>query len=87
MEPEEPALFLDIPTIAPGMVMERKEEFRVDDAVQEDMEQTDKKQAMLAARNSGLDVSTLPTTLMGREVIEILNDKEEEATKEYMQKK
>jgi hypothetical protein len=47
--------------------------------VQEEMEQTDKEQAILAAENLGLDFSSVPTKVIGGEVIEILNDEEEEA--------
>jgi hypothetical protein len=74
VEPEDPAPFPDIPTKAPGMLMEREEKFGVDDVVQEEMEQTDKERAMLAAENSGLDFSTLPTKVTSREVIKILDD-------------
>ncbi len=84
LEPEEPPIFLDIPAKAPGMLMERKEEFGVDDMVQEEREQIDKEQAMLAAENSGLDFSSLPTKDMEREVIEILNNREEEAINKYV---
>jgi hypothetical protein len=47
--------------------------------VQEELEQTDKEQAMLAAENSGLDFSSVPTKVMVGEVIKILDDDEEEA--------
>jgi hypothetical protein len=42
MEPDKPAPYPDIPAKAPGMLMEREEEFGVNDVVQEEMEQTDK---------------------------------------------
>ncbi len=53
--------------------------------VQEEMKQTDKEQALLAAENSGLDFSSVPTKVMGGEVIEIFKDDEEEAINEYVQ--
>jgi hypothetical protein len=74
VEPEEPAPYPDIPAKAPGMLTERKEDFGVNDVVQEEMEQTDEEQAILAAENSGLDFSSMPTKEMGGEVIEILDD-------------
>ncbi len=58
---------------------ERKEEFGVDEVVQEEMEQTDKEQAMLAVENCGLDSSSLLTKVLGGEVMDILDDKEEKA--------
>jgi hypothetical protein len=51
----------------------------VDEVVQEKMEQTDKEQAMLAVENCGLDFSSLPTKVLGGEVMDILDDKEEKA--------
>jgi hypothetical protein len=39
---------------------------------------------MLAAENSGLEFSSMPTKVMGGEVIEILDDDEEEAINEYV---
>ncbi len=72
MEPEEPAPYPDIPAEAPGMLTEREEEFGVSDVVQEEMEQTDKEQAVLAAKNSGLDFLSMPTKVMGGDEIEIL---------------
>ncbi len=84
VEPEEPAPYPDIPAKAPGMLTEREEEFRVSDVVQEEMEQTDEERAVLAAKNSGLDFSSMPTKVMGGDVIEILDDEEEEAIKESM---
>jgi hypothetical protein len=66
------------------MLTEREEEFGVNDVVQEEMEQTDEEQAILAAKNLGLDFSSMPTKVMGGEVIEILNDEEEEAINKFM---
>jgi hypothetical protein len=84
VEPEEPAPYPDIPAEAPGMLTEREEEFGVNDVVQEEMEQTDKEQAILAAENSGLDFSSVPMKVMGGEVIEILDNEEEEAVNEFV---
>jgi hypothetical protein len=84
VEPEELALYSDIPAKAPGMPTEREEEFGVNDVVQEEMEQTDKEQAILAAENLGLDFSSVPTKVMDGEVIEILDDEEEEAINEFV---
>jgi hypothetical protein len=85
VEPEVPALYLDIPAKAPGMLTEREEEFGVNDVVQEEMEQTDVEQANLAAKNSGLDFSSVPTKVMDGEVMEILDDEEEDAINEFKQ--
>jgi hypothetical protein len=84
VEPEESAPYPDIPANAPGMLTERDKEFGVNDVVQEEMEQTDKGQAILAAENSGLDFSSVPTKVMGGEIIEILDDEEEEAINELV---
>ncbi len=46
------------------------------------MKQTDEERAVLAAKNSGLDFSSMPTKVMGGDVIEILDDEEEEAINE-----
>jgi hypothetical protein len=83
-EPEKPAPYPDIPVKAPGLLTEREEEFGVNDVVQEEMEQTDKEQAILAAENSGLDSSSMPMKVMGGEVIEILHDEEEEAINKFV---
>jgi hypothetical protein len=85
VELEDPAPYLDIPAKALGMLTEREEKFGVSDAVKEEMEQTDKEQAMLAAEYLGLDSSSVPTKVMGVEVIEIIDNKEEEAINKYMQ--
>jgi hypothetical protein len=87
VEPEDPAPYPDIPAKAPGMLTEHEAEFGVDDVVQEEMMQTDKEQAMLAAENSRLDFSSLPTKVMGGELIEILDDEEEEAINKTHKKK
>ncbi len=84
METEDTAPYPDIPAKAPGMLMEREEEFRMDDVVQEETEQMDKEQAMLAVENSGLDFSYVPKKVMGGEVIKVLDDEEEEAINKYV---
>ncbi len=84
VEPEEPAPYPDIPAEAPGMLTECEEVFGVKDVVQEEMEQTDKERAVLAAKNLGLDFSSIPTKVMGGDVIEILDDEEEEAIKKFV---
>jgi hypothetical protein len=61
VEPEEFAPYPDIPAKAPDMLLEREEKFGVNDVVQEEMELTDKEQAMLAAEHSGLDFLSVPT--------------------------
>ncbi len=86
VEADEPTPFPHIPAEVPGMLTEHEVEFGVDEMMQEEAEQTDKEQAMLIAENSGLDFSSLPTIVMGREVIEILGNKEEEAINKYVQK-
>ncbi len=85
VEPEEPAPFLNIPYKVPGILTERKVEFGVGNMVQEETEQTDKEQAMLAAENSGLNFSSLPTKVMRGEGIKILSNEEEEAINKYVQ--
>ncbi len=84
VEPEEPTSYPDIPAEAPGMLTEREEEFGVNDVVQEEMEQTDEERAVLAAKNSRLDFSSMPTKVLGGYVIEILDDEEEEAINEFV---
>ncbi len=86
VEPDEPAPYPDIPAKAPGMLTEREEKFGVNDVVQEEMEQTDKERAVLAAKNSGLDFSSMPMKVMGGDVIEILDDEEEEAINKSVRK-
>jgi hypothetical protein len=85
VEPEESTPYPDIPAKALGMLTKGGEEFGVNDGVQEEMEQKDKEQAMLTAENLGLDFSSVPTKVMGGEVIEILDDEEEEAINKYVQ--
>ncbi len=86
VELEQPAPYPDIPAKAKGMLTKREEEFGVNDVVQEEMEQTDKEQVMLAAENLGLDhFLSVPTKVMDGEVIEILDNEEEEAINEFVQ--
>jgi hypothetical protein len=79
VEPEEPAPYPDILAKALDVLTEREEEFGVNDVVQEEMEQTDKERAMLAAENLQLDFSSVPMKVMSGEVIEILDDEKEGA--------
>jgi hypothetical protein len=52
--------------------------------VQGEPELSDKQRAILAAQNLGLDFSSIPTKVNGREVIKIFDDDEEEAINEYI---
>ncbi len=45
---------------------------------------SNEQRALLAAQNSGLDFSSIPTKVNGGEVIEILDDNEEEAINKYI---
>ena len=83
VEPEEPAPFPDIPADAPGMLTETEEEYGIDNVVQDEPEMSDEQRAVLAANNSGLDFSSIPTKATGSEVIEILDDDEEDVLNEY----
>jgi hypothetical protein len=56
----------------------------VDDVVQDEPGLSNKQRALRAAQNSGLDFSSIPTKVNGREVIKILDDDEEEALNEYI---
>jgi hypothetical protein len=85
VEPDEPAPFPDIPAEAPGMLTELKEAYGDDEVIQDEPEQSDEQQTILAAENSGIDFSTVPTKVSGGEVIEILDDNEEDAIDEYKQ--
>ncbi len=84
MEPDEPSPYPDIPAEPPGILTAIEEEHGVDDVVQDEPELSDKKRAILAAQNSGLDFSSIPTKVNGGEVIKILDDDEEEAIDEYI---
>ncbi len=85
VEPDEPAPFPDIPAEVPGMLTELEEAYGVDEVMQDEPEQSDEQQAMLAAENSGIDFSSIPTKVSGGEVIEILDDDEEDAIDENEQ--
>jgi hypothetical protein len=85
VEPDEPAPFPDIPTEAPGMLTELQEAYGVDKVVQDEPKQSDEQRAILAAENSGIDFSSIPTKVSGGEVIKILDDNEEDAIDEYKQ--
>ncbi len=85
VEPDEPAPFPDIPAEAPGMLTELEEAYGVDEVVQDEPEQSDEQQSILAAENSGIDFSSIPTKVSGGEVIKILDDDEEDVIDEYKQ--
>ncbi len=84
MEPDKPSPYPDIPAEAPGILMAIEEEYGVDDVVQDEPGLSNEQRALLAAQNSGLDFSSIPTKVNGREVIEILDDDEKEALNEYI---
>ncbi len=65
VEPDEPAPFPDIPADAPGMLTKLEEEYAIDDIVQDKPEMSDEQRAVLAANNSGLDFSSVPTKVTG----------------------
>jgi hypothetical protein len=85
VEPDEPAPFPDIPAEAPGMLTELKEEYGVNEVVQDEPKESNEQQAMMAVENSGLDFSSVPTKATGGEVIEILDDNEEDVMNKYKQ--
>ena len=85
MEPDEPAIFPDIPAEAPDMLMELEEEYGVDDVVQDKPKESNEQQAMMAAENSRLDFLSIPTKATGGEVIKILDNKEEDVMNAYVQ--
>ncbi len=87
MEPDEPSPYLDIPAEAPGILTEIEEEYGVDNVVQDEPELSNEQRALLAAQNSGLDFSSIPTKVNGGEVTKILDDDEEEGIKEYIKEK
>ena len=51
--------------------------------MQDEPEMSDEQRAVLAANNSGLDFSSIPTKATGSEVIEILDDNDEDVLNEY----
>ncbi len=65
VEPDEPAPFPDTPADAPGMLTKLEEEYGIDDIVQDKPEMSDEQRAVLAANNSGLDFSSVPTKVTG----------------------
>ncbi len=83
VEPDKPAPFPDIPAEAPGMLTDLEEEYGVNEVVQDEPEESNEQQAMMAAGNSGLDFLSVPTKATGGEVIEILEDKKEDVVNEY----
>ncbi len=83
VEPNKPAPFPDIPAEVPGMLTELEEEYGVNEVVQDEPEESDEQQAMMAAENSGLDFSSIPTKVTGGEVIKILDNEEEDVMNKY----
>jgi hypothetical protein len=83
VEPDEPVPFPDTPAEVPGMLTELEEAHGVDEVVQDEPEQSDEQQAILAAENSGIDFSSIPTKVSGGDMIEILDDNEEDVIDEY----
>jgi hypothetical protein len=69
VEPDEPAPFPDIPAEAQGMLTELEEEYGVDEVVQDEPKESNEQRAIMAAKNSGLDFSSVPTKATGGEVI------------------
>ncbi len=84
IEPDEPSPYPDISAEAPGILTLIEEEYGVDNLVQDEPELSDEQRAILAAQNSGLDLSSIPTKVNGGEVIKILDDDEEEAINKYI---
>jgi hypothetical protein len=89
IELSKPAPFTDIAAEAVGVLTEQEEVFGVDEVVQEGTTQSNHKWARLAAENSGLDISSMLPKKVNHEknIIEILEDKEDEALDEYIKKK
>jgi hypothetical protein len=84
MELDEPSPYPDIPAEAPGILTAIEEDYGVDNVVQVEPGLSDEQRALLAAQNSGLDFSSIPTKVNDGEVIKILDDNEEEAINEYI---
>jgi hypothetical protein len=84
MEPDEPSPYPDIPAEAPRILMAIEDKYGVDNVVQDEPGLSNEQHALLAAQNSGLDFSSIPTKVNGGEVIKILDDDEEEALNEYI---
>ncbi len=61
MKPDEPSPYLDISAEAPRILTAIEEEYGADDVVQDEPELSNKQCALLAAQNSGLDFSSIPT--------------------------
>ena len=67
------------------MLTNLKEGYGINNIVQDEPEMSDERQAILAANNSGLDFSSVPTKVTGGEVIEILDNNEEDVLNKYEQ--
>jgi hypothetical protein len=80
-----PSPFPDVAAETPGVLTEREEVFGVDEVVQADLLPTDEERAMLAARNSGLDIGPLVNERPARpEVIDLLGEEDEVALDEHI---
>jgi hypothetical protein len=77
MEPDETSPYPDIPAEALGILTAIEEEYGVDDVVQDEPGLSNEQRALLAAQNSGLDFSSIPTKVNGGKVIKILDDDKE----------
>jgi hypothetical protein len=86
IEPSEPAPFPDIAAEAPGVLTKQEEVFGVDEVVQEGPTQSNHEWAKLAAEKSGLDFSSMLPKKVGNKnnIVEILEDKEDEALDKYI---
>jgi hypothetical protein len=84
-EARAPMPFPDVAAEAPGILTEQEELMGLDEVVQSKPEPSDEERAMLAAANSGIDISSPPEEQPNRrEIIEILNDEDNEILDEYM---
>jgi hypothetical protein len=83
-----PSLFPEIAAEAPGVLTEREKMFGVDEVVHADPMLTDKDRAMLAAKNSGLDIGPLANEQPTHpEVIEMLREEDKVALDEHIKEK
>ena len=87
VEPDEPVPLPDIPADALGMLTKLKEEYGINNIVQDKPKMSDEQQVVLAANNSGLEFLSVPTKVMGGEVTKRLDDDKEDVLNEYEQEK
>ncbi len=80
-----PSPFPDVTAEITGVLTEHEEIFGVDEVVQADLMPTDEERAMLAARNSGLDIGPLTDEWPAwPEVIELLGEEDKMALDEHI---